>query len=379
MTVGRNAVLILSVGALLACGCGKSGANEAAEAPPQTEVEHSGGMSMIHVDHPEQFPLASATAHQDTSSLNVTGTVNADVSRTIPVISIANGRIVSIRARIGDTVKKGQLLMQVQSTDISGAFDQYLKASNDERLAHTQLDRAKLLYDKGAIPRSQLEIADDSEQDAKADLTAAEEQLRVLGIDKDHPSALVNIYSPASGVIIAQNATEAAAAGTALSGSPNLFTIADLSHVWIICDVYENDLATVHLGEEADIRLSAYPDKTYKGTISDIGAVLDPAIRTGKIRIQVPNPDGLMRVGMFATATFHGKKLTTHPAVPASAVLHLHDRDWVYVPAGQGQFRRVAVEGGDMLPGNQQEILSGIDVNQQVVSNALSLQSSVEP
>jgi membrane fusion protein, heavy metal efflux system len=269
-------------------------------------------------------------------------------------------------------------LMEVQSTDISNAFGQYLKAVNDERLARTQDERAKILYDKGAIAKSQLEIADDGEQDAKTGLTAAEQLLTVLGVDKDHPSLTARVYSPATGVVISQNVTNAAAAGVALAGSATAFTIADLSQVWIICDVYENDLPMVHLGQTADIRLNAYPDRVVTGTIGEIDAVLDPSIRTAKVRIQVPNPDRLMRIGMFATATFHGRRPEQHVAVPASAILHLHDRDWVYVPAEEGKFRRVGVVGGDMIEGGRQEIKSGLAVGQQVVTNALELQNSVE-
>ena len=249
---------------------------------------------------------------------------------------------------------------------------------NDERLTQVQLDRAKLLNEKGAIPNSQVEIAQNAEDDAKAALVAAEEQLRVLGVDKNHPAATVKVYAPASGYIIAQNVTNAAAAGVTYSGSPNAFTIADLSHVWIICDVYENDLPAVHLGQKADIRLTAYPDRVLTGVISDIGAVLDPQIRTAKVRIQVENPNTLMRIGMFATATIHGKTMETRAQVPATAVLHLHDRDWIYIPAGEGKFRRVSVKGGAILPGNMQEILSGINAGQQVVSNALALQNTAD-
>jgi cobalt-zinc-cadmium efflux system membrane fusion protein len=363
---------------LFIAGCGKKASDPAAEAPPPTTVEHQQGVDVVQVDKPERFPLVTANSREATSTLNVTGTVNPDVSREIPVVSIASGRVVAVHVRLGDYVKKGQLVMEVQSTDVSGAFDQYLKAVNDEHLANTQLERAKILYDKGAIAKSQLDIAQDGEDDAKADLTAAERQLHVLGIDKNHPGETVKVYSPASGYIIQQNVTEAATAGVALSGSATAFTIADLSHVWIICDVYENDLATVHLGQTADIRLNAYPDRVFTGSISDIGAILDPSIRTGKVRIQVENPGSLMRIGMFATATFHGKRPEMHTAVPASAVLHLHDRDWVYVPAGDGKFRRVGVQGGAMLPGNLQEINTGLNPGQQVVSNALELQNSSE-
>jgi membrane fusion protein, heavy metal efflux system len=366
----------LSLGILSGCGGQKS--NPAAEAPPPAQVENGGGVTLITVDRPDRFPIVAATNYQSTSTLNVTGTVNPDISRQIPVISIASGRVVAIHTMIGAFVQKGQLIMEVQSTDISNAFDQYLKAVNDERLARTQYERAKILYEKGAIAKSQLEIAEDAEQDAKADLTAAEQQLVVLGVDKDHPSLTVKVYSPATGVVIAQNVTNAAAAGVTFSGSSTAFTIADLSHVWIICDVYENDLPMVHVGQTSDIRLNSYPDRVIQGTISEIDAVLDPSIRTAKVRIQVPNANQIMRLGMFATATFHGRSLQDHAAVPAAAILHLHDRDWVYVPAGSGKFKRVGVVAGDMIPGGKQEVTSGLAPGQQVVANALELQNSAE-
>jgi cobalt-zinc-cadmium efflux system membrane fusion protein len=366
----------LSLGMLSGCGGAKH--DKAAEAPPPAQVEEGGGVSVITVDHPDRFPLYAAAQYASTSTLKVTGSVNPDVSRQIPVISIASGRVVAIHTQLGAEVKKGQLLMEVQSTDISNAFDQYLKAVNDERLARTQYERAKILYDKGAIAKSQLEIAEDNEQDAKTDLNAAEQSLQFLGVDPAHPSLVAKVYAPATGVVIAQNVTNAAATGVTFAGSSTAFTIADLSQVWIICDVYENDLPMVHVGQTADIRLNAYPDRVVTGTINEIDALLDPSIRTAKVRIQVPNPDHLMRLGMFATATFHGRRLENHTAVPAAAILHLHDRDWVYVPAGDGKFKRVGVVGGAMLPDGRQEVTSGLAAGQQVVTNALELENSVD-
>jgi cobalt-zinc-cadmium efflux system membrane fusion protein len=272
-------------------------------------------------------------------------------------------------------VKKGQLLLRVQSADMSSAFSDYRKAVADEQLAHTQLERSKLLYDKGAISLNDLQVAQDTEDKAKVDVENTTERLRVLGGSIDHPAAIVDIFAPVSGVITDQQVTNAAA--VAGLGSPNPFTISDLSNIWILCDVYENDLATVHVGDNAEIRLNAYPDKVFTGRISNVGPVLDPNLRTAKVRIEVHNP-GLMRVGMFVTATFHGLKKERHAAVLASAILHLHDRDWVYVPAGDKRFRRVEVTSGDTLPNKMQEIVSGIQPGQQVVGNALVLQNTVE-
>ena len=363
----------------LVSGCRSKASDQNAEAPPPATVQPDANPNLVKIDNPQQFRLVSATAYDAPSTLNVTGTVNPDVSRTIPVISIASGRVVAIHARMGDYVKKGQLLFEVQSNDVATAFNTYLKAVNDEHLTQLQLDRAKLLYDKGAIAASQLEIAQNAEDDSSAAVVAAVQQLHVLGVDKNHPTETVKVVSPASGYVIQQNVTDAAAAGVAYGGTATAFTIADLSHVWVICDVYENDLASVRLGQKADIRVTAYPDKVFTGTIGDIGAVLDPNLHTAKVRIQVDNPGTMLRVGMFATATFYGRTPQQHMQVPATAILHLHDRDWVYVPTGsQGNFRRVGVQAGDMLPNGMQEVLSGIDIGQPVVANALTLQNTVD-
>lgn len=346
-------------------------------APPSPQIVSTGDMSLVSVEKPDQFPLVVAEQREAASELKVTGSVFPDIAREIPVISLANGRVVDIKARLDDFVKKGSLLMKVQSPDVSGAFDIYLKAVNDERMNNLAFARAQTLYDHGAISKSMLEQAEDAEKDAQADLTAAEEQLKTLGVDKDHPSSVVNVYAPISGVIVAQNVTQAAAAGVNLSGSATAFTIADLSSVWIVCDVYENDIPKIQLGQTAQIKINAYPDKVLTGRVSDIGPVLDPNIRTAKVRIEIPNP-GILKLGMFVTATFESRTKETHAVVPAPAVLHLHDRDWVFIPKGGNQFRRIEVQTGNMLPGNKQELLSGIAPGQQVVSNVLQLEATLE-
>jgi membrane fusion protein, heavy metal efflux system len=364
---------------VLAASCGDSKSDPKAEAPPPLKVQTVEDRNLFKADHPGQFELTEAVVYVTSSQLRVTGTVNPDISRNVPVISIATGRVVEIAARLGDTVTKGQILLRVQSADIAGAYSDYQKAIADEQLTRTQLERAQLLYDKGAIALNDLQVAQDTDVKAKVDVKTTAERLRVLGsANLEQPSGIVDIRAPVSGVITDQQVTNAA--GVAGLGSPNPFTISDLSYVWILCDVYENDLSNVHLGEKAEIVLKAYPDKTFTGTISNIGPVLDPNIRTAKVRIEVRNPGnpGLMRPGMFVTATFHGQKPETHAALPATAILHLHDRDWVYMPEKDNQFRRVEVRAGEMLPGGKQEIISGITPGQRTVLNALEFQNTVE-
>jgi cobalt-zinc-cadmium efflux system membrane fusion protein len=361
--------------ALIFAGCGQSKGDPKAEAPPPANVESEQDLNVFQVDHPDQFPLATAVPHEYTSQLTVTGTVAPDITRSVPVISIATGRVVELHARLGETVKKGQLLLRVQSADMSAAFSDYRKAVADEKLSRIQFERAKLLYDKGAISLNDFQTAEDVENKAQVDVENTTERLRVLGASIDHPAAIVDIRAPVSGVITDQQVTNAA--GVAGLGSPNPFTISDLSYVWILCDVYENDLPKVHVGESAEIRLNAFPNQAFTGHISNVLPILDPTIRTAKVRIELRNP-GMMRIGMFVTAAFHGQKKETHTVVPAAAILHLHDRDWVFIPDGEKKFRRVNVVAGTSLPNKLQEIVSGVQPGQRVVSNALVLQSTVE-
>lgn len=361
----------------------------ASTGPVATTVQPDMDSNNFKVEHPEQFPLTTAGEHVAASELNVTGVVSPDVSRQVPVPSLATGRIVEIDARLGDTVRKGQLLFKVRSTDIAGAYSDYRKAVKNEQLAvkneelaKIQLNRAKLLFDDGAIPKSAFEIAENGEigaqtalENARVDTETTTEHLRLLGSDPDHPSGIVEVPAPASGVITDQQITESS--GVQALTPPNPFTISDVSHVWIVCDVYENNMAQVHIGEYADIHLAAYPDRVLKGRISNILPIVDPNIRTAKVRLEVENP-GLMRLGMFVTATFHGDTMEKHAIVPATAILHLHDREWVYTPIGNGAFRRVEVVAGRMLPNNMQEVISGIKPGVQVVTNALVFQNSVE-
>jgi membrane fusion protein, heavy metal efflux system len=369
-------LLTVSLASLLALGgCGKGqGDVSAQEAPPPAQVVPGPDAALITVDHPEQYPLAAATAYESTSTLAVTGTVNPDIARNVPVVTLASGKVVAIHARLGDTVQKDQVLLTIRSDDVSGGYSDYRKAVADELLARKQFERAKDLYDHGAIAQNDLEVAQDNEDKAKVDIETMAEHLRLLGNDPDNPNFLVDIKAPISGVITDQQVTNAA---TVQSFGTNPFTISDLSNVWVVCDVYENDLASVHMGDAAQIVLNAYPNRIISGRVSNIGATLDPNIRTAKVRLEVANP-GMMRIGMFATATFRGQRKETHAQIPASAIMHLQDRDWVFEPTPDRKFRRVEIRGGEMLSNKMQEVLSGLQPGQQVVTNAIVLENTFE-
>lgn len=361
---------------LSASGCGRAAADTAAGAPPPATVVKDMDVTLFKVDGPDRFTLATAVARSVKPELVVTGAVMVDTTRNVPVTSLAAGRVVAIHARVGDVVKKGQLLLSIRSDDILNAYSDYRKAVADEVLSRTQLERAKDLHQHGAIATADLQSAENADRKAKVDVASKTQHLRLLGAKEQsaREDGIVDLRAPASGVITDQQVT--AAAGLQGLGS-TAFTISDISRVWVMCDVYERDLASVRVGDDATIHLNAYPGEPLKGKVSNIGAVLDPALRTAKVRIEVANP-GMMRLGMFVTASFQAQTPVTYTAVPASAVLRLHDRDWVYMPTRDQEFRRAEVVAGNSLPGGMQEIKSGLTPGQTVVRDALVLDRAIE-
>ena len=235
--------------------------------------------------------------------------------------TLASGRVVDLRARLGDTVQKDQVLLRVRSDDVGLGFDAYEKAIHDELLARKQLDRAKDMYEHGAIAQQDLEVAQDAEDDALTSLDTTKEHLRLLGNDPEKPNGIVDIVAPISGVITDQEVTNAASVQA--YSAPNPFTISDLSTVWVVCNVYENDMANMRSTSPSDIKLNAFPGRVFRGKVNNIGSILDPNIRTAKVRIEVANPGGIMRPGMFATATLFSSQRFTFTSVPASSILHL--------------------------------------------------------
>jgi len=371
---GTGALVTACVVLLLAAGCKEKVANAADEAPPTVKVVRDVDVASWAVDDPSKYPFVIAQEYEAFSSLQVTGTVTPDIARTVPVISMATGRVVEIKGRLGDEVKKGEVLLRVRSDDMASGFATYQSAVADEVLAKAQWERAQQLYDHGAIALNDLQIAKDTEDKAKISVDAAGEHLKLLGGTLETPSGIVDIVAPVSGVITDQQVTNAA--GVQSLGT-NPFTISDLSNVWVVCDVFENNIPDVKIGDSAQISMNALPGMMLHGTVSNIGPILDPNIRTAKVRVEVKNP-GSLRVGMFASVSFAGRKKEMHTAVPASAVLHLHDRDWVYEPAPDNKFQRVEVVAGDTLPGDKLELKTGLRPGDKVVVNPLALQNAID-
>lgn len=346
---------------------------ETKAAPTKAEVTLD--PSVFETDHPELFPIARVEVRELPTVLTANATVTPDVNRTIHVTSLGGGRVVDLKVKLGDYVKKAQTLLTISSPDLAAAFADYQKAVADEKITRKSLDRTQLLFDRGAMAEKDLQAAQNSEEKAQVDVKTTEQRVRVLGGDPAQPGPLLQLRAPVSGTIVEQNVAGFEGVKS-LDNTPNLFTIADLSQVWVVCDVFENDLGLVQVGDVAQVRLNAFPDQIFKGTVSDISRVLDPNTRSAKVRIVLANRQGLLRPGMFAVATFRSRQLHPVLVLPSTAIMRLHDKDWAFRKEASNRFRRVEVQTAGSSDGSQ-EIRQGLKADDEVVRNALDFSTAV--
>jgi membrane fusion protein, heavy metal efflux system len=371
--VFRRCVAISSVlsFALLGMSCSDSRKPEATK----TEITREPGVFIV--DHPELFKLVKVETRELPTVIQANGAVTPDVNRTIHVTSQGSGRVVDLKVRLGDYVDKGQPMLSIYSADLAGAFSDYQKAVVDEQLSKKALERTDLLYSHGAAAQKDLEQAQDAEQKAKVDVQNGEQHIRILGGDPLRPSTVIELRAPVAGTIVEQNISGFEGVKS-LDNSPNLFTIADLSQVWVLCDVYENDLGEVHLGDKAEVTFNAFPDRIFHGAVSDISRILDPNLRSAKVRVVLSNPKAEMRPGMYAVATFRSRKLQPRLVVASTAIMRLQDRDWIFRKEDNQHFRQVEVHTLGETPDGMHEIQDGpVHPGDDVVMNALEFSTAM--
>jgi cobalt-zinc-cadmium efflux system membrane fusion protein len=322
-------------------------------------------MSHIQVVPVEKSKLARV--------LRLTGAVAYNAFKTTPVLSAVGGPVQEILAEPGQNVRAGQTLLTVTSPDFSAARSAYLKALTAFQLADKNYDRAKDLYIHKAIAERDLQQSESDRAQAQADLQATEDALRALGI-RD-PESLVKepvistgripVPAPVGGQIVER----LVGPGQLLqAGTTQCFTISDMSTVWVLVNVYQNDLAYVRTGDSADITTDAYPD-TFHGKISYVADALDPATRTLQARIVTQNPGYKLKKDMYVTANVHAGELANALTVPDAAVLRdTENQPFVYVQVGSNQFARRLVNVGDSQDGRTL-ILDGLKKGEQVVGN----------
>lgn len=301
----------------------------------------------------------------------VTATIQANQSQLAHVAPRVPGRIVKVNASLGDKVKPGQTLALLDSIELGEARSSYLQAASEAAVTQANFDRAQRLQVDNIIPEKEFLRARAEHEKIHAALRAAADKLRMMGVDPGKFSGSVfPLVAPFAGTVIEKRAV----LGEIAPPDQPLFTVADLSVLWIEANLFDKDLAKVKLGMQASVTVSAYPDEVFKGRLSYISSIMDKDTRTVKARIEVPNPDGRLKLEMFATAAINTGSGTKALIVPEDAVLLVQGQPTVFV-AERGGFEPRAVELGERAQGHV-VLKSGVKSGETVVvSGAYALKA----
>lgn len=367
---GIGATLALAL-AIAGCGSEQRGANEMTSYSAKESRAGAPELFTIPQNQMSHVQVVTIQPTKLTRTLRLTGAVAYNAFSTTPVITQVGGPVSRILVVPGERVKKGQPLLEISSPDYSLLLAAYLKAKNTSRVADKNFERAKDLFEHHAISDRDLLQAESDQNQAKADLYASEQGLRVLGITnpddlaKAPSGAEVPLRAPISGEVVER----LVAPGQVLqAGATQAFTISDMSTVWVLANVYQSDLASVKTGDVVAVQTDSYPS-TFRGKISFLSPALDPNTRTLQARIVVENPGEKLKKDMYCVATVTAGFIENAIAVPNAAVLRDDENQpFVYVAVNSNQFGRRQVEIGPSQAG-QTQILKGLAAGEKVVGD----------
>lgn len=333
------------------------------EAAPNANANAAPGPTESEV----RYVPAAAQAIVD--RLDVSAKVQADPARMFRVFPPASGRVLEIKVKPGDTVSRGEMLASIDSADAASAQSDLTKARIEAERAQRAADREKVLLDHGAVAEKDYIDAKAAADSAQAELARAKQHLEVLGIGANSSADRIALLSPSRGVVLNVNAASGEFSKSLDNADP-LLTIADLSTVWIVGDVFEKDIAKVQPGTKVTITVDAFPDHQWAGRIDSVSGTLDPVTRTLKVRVALNNPGGKLKPEMFAAIHVD---VGSHKAVvvPASAVIHEGQNTVVFID-NQGKPEQQKVTTGQATDGNI-EITSGLQEGQRVAANGAEL------
>jgi cobalt-zinc-cadmium efflux system membrane fusion protein len=366
-----TAAACVFIAAVLAGCSSEHSASQMTSYSSQTSKSDTPQLFNIPPDQVSHVQVVTVEPGKITRTLRLTGAVAYNAFKTTPVITQVGGPVSRILVVPGEHVREGQPMLEVSSPDYSQLLDTYLKANDSFRLADKNYDRAKDLYDHHAIAERDLQQAESDRNLAQADLNAAEQGMKILGIknpadlEKAPSSAQIPVIAPMNGEVVERLVSP----GQVMqAGQTQAFTISDMSTVWVLANVYQADLANVKDGDDVTVTTDAYPD-TFHGKISYVSAALDPNTRTLQARIVVDNPGEKLKRDMYCTVTVTAGVVSNAISVPDSAVLRDDENQpFVYVAQGSNQFGRRSVDIGDSLNGRTQ-ILKGLSPGDKVVGD----------
>jgi cobalt-zinc-cadmium efflux system membrane fusion protein len=355
--------------ALVGCSSGHTGDNTLA----QTQQNGSASTEIVASDSRGiQTEVAHTTAIPE--YLDLPAHIEPDPTRVVHVFAPAGGRIVEMKVRPWDYVERGQTLATLESSDLARAVADYHKALADNQVKQKALARAQDLLDHKAIPQKEFEQAQDDSQQAQAEVQAAREQVQVFGMDPDHASTELVVKAPRAGSVLDVGAAPGEFS-QALSAPAPLATIADISTVWALGDVYEQDFAAAKLGQDAHVTLNAYPGQQWSGRVSVVSGAVDPTTRTLRVRVVLANPGGRLKPQMFGSIRLL-RSSAPGILVPATAVLREGRDAYMFVAKGNGHFERRMVEIGRTVDGSL-EIRGGVQAGETIVTDGSLLLRSV--
>lgn len=354
----------------------KEGEHEEGEHEEEGHDEDHGSERVIHLNADQVkaagIKTARASVRKEVAALEANGQIGAAEDRQARIGVRVPGRITSLKAGVGDKVKKGQTLAYVESADLGGAKADYVAAKAAAQLARENADREKQLFEKKISSESEWRKAESEAVRTAAELQAAENRLHALGVgdrqlpDKvGHFTSTIGAATPIAGVVVERPVT----LGEQVDPEDTLFLVMDLSEVWILVDVFERDLAQVAIGQKVKVTVTAYPEKEFEGEVSHIGAVVEPRSRAVKVRVALPNPDGGLKPGMFARVALTGTEGAEHEHlfVPVGAIQRTGEGPVVFVPADEeGEYMARAVRTGHEAAGYV-AIESGLSADEEVV------------
>src|SRR6266436_6000601 len=308
------------------------------------------------------------------ASIQLPGTVMADAYREVKVVPIVGGIVTKVHVELGAAVKRGAPLATLFSPELAEAQTKYLSMQAMLVADHQKLQRTQQLVEIGATSRQELEEITAVHASHATEVEAARQRLLLLGLSRVHVEALTNpsqivsditVPVPIAGVITGRTAN----LGQVVSMGQELFVVTDLSQVWVIGDLYEQDFQTVHVGSDATMTTPAYPGLTLHGRVSYIDPRVDPQTRTAKIRVEVPNPQGQLRLGMYVTVAFTTRGGERLVVVPRAAVQTVGERQVVFLPAPdeEGKFVARTIQVGPFR-GDFATVRSGVEPGEVVVT-----------
>lgn len=352
-------------------GCGSSQQGKMTSYSSQSSKSATPQLFTIPQDQMSHVQVVTVAPTKLTRTLRLTGSVEYNAFETTPVVSQVGGPVTRILVVPGDHVKQGQPMLEVSSPDYSQLLDTYLKAADASRLADRNYARAQDLYQHQALAERDLQQAESDRDQARADLNAAEQGLKILGVkdpanlSKGPATANIPVLAPISGEVVERQVSP----GQVLqAGQTQAFTISNMATVWVVANVYQADLAYVHTGDNVVVQTDAYPN-TFHGKISYISPALDPNTRTLQARVVVDNKGEKLKRDMYCTVIVTAGTVNNAIAVPDAAVLRDDENlPFVYVESGTNQFGRRAVRIGESTSGETQ-VLSGLSAGDKVVGN----------